>query len=59
MKAAFDSGVSECNFLGNFLILQDFFDNAEGYASGESELVMGRAIKKGGWRRESLVLSRF
>lgn len=44
MKAAFDAGVN-------------FFDNAETYAHGNAELVMGRAIKKLGWRRESIVVS--
>jgi len=44
MAAAYDAGVN-------------FFDNAEGYASGESERVMGQAIKDLGWRREDLVIS--
>jgi aryl-alcohol dehydrogenase-like predicted oxidoreductase len=44
MKAAFDSGVN-------------FFDCAEGYAGGESEKVMGEAIKKFGWKRNDLVIS--
>jgi voltage-dependent potassium channel beta subunit len=35
----------------------NFFDNAEGYAGGQSEVVMGNAIKKAGWRREDLVVS--
>jgi voltage-dependent potassium channel beta subunit len=44
MVAAYDAGVN-------------FFDNAEGYAAGEAELVMGKAIKQLGWRRESIVIS--
>jgi voltage-dependent potassium channel beta subunit len=44
MSAALEHGVN-------------FFDNAEGYAGGESEVVMGNAIKKAGWRREDLVVS--
>jgi voltage-dependent potassium channel beta subunit len=44
MKLAYDSGVN-------------FFDNAEGYADGESESIMGRALKKLGWRRSSYVIS--
>jgi voltage-dependent potassium channel beta subunit len=33
----------------------NFFDNAEGYAGGKSEIVMGKALKE--LRRESLVIS--
>ncbi|KAF4126286.1 putative oxidoreductase (related to aryl-alcohol dehydrogenase) [Geosmithia morbida] len=44
MKAAYDSGVN-------------FFDCAEVYADGESEVVMGEAIKKYGWKRNDLVIS--
>lgn len=44
MQAAWDSG---CNF----------FDNAEAYAGGESEAIMGRVIKELGWRRQDYVLS--
>lgn len=44
MAAAYDAGVN-------------FFDNAEGYASGESERVMGQTIKELGWRREDIVVS--
>ncbi len=44
MQAAYDAG---CNF----------FDNAEIYANGESEAIMGRVIKKLGWARESYVIS--
>ncbi len=44
MAAAYDAGVN-------------FFDNAEGYAAGEAETVMGKAIKELGWRRESIVVS--
>ncbi len=44
MAAAYDAGVN-------------FFDNAEGYAGGNAETVMGNVIKQLGWRRESLVVS--
>jgi voltage-dependent potassium channel beta subunit len=35
----------------------NFFDNAEVYAGGKSEEVMGAALKKLGWRRGSYVVS--
>ena len=44
MAAAYDAGVN-------------FFDNAEAYAGGEAEQVMGQVIKDLGWRRESVVVS--
>ena len=44
MAAAFDAGVN-------------FFDNAEVYAKGESERLMGAALKKLGWRRASYIVS--
>jgi voltage-dependent potassium channel beta subunit len=44
MKLAYDSGVN-------------FFDNAEAYASGKSEVVMGNIFKKMGWDRTSYVVS--
>ena len=44
MKAAYDAGVN-------------FFDNAEVYAGGKSEEVMGAAFKKLGWRRGSYLVS--
>lgn len=44
MKAAYDAGVN-------------FFDNAELYAEGQSEVMMGNIIKKAGWKRSDLVLS--
>ena len=38
----------------------NFFDNAESYAGGESEAIMGRALKTLGWpRHEYLVSSKF
>src|SRR5512138_38062 len=44
MAAAYDYGVN-------------FFDNAESYASGQSETVMGAALKQLGWRRSSYLIS--
>jgi voltage-dependent potassium channel beta subunit len=44
MVAAYEAGVN-------------FFDNAEGYAGGNAETVMGNVIKQQGWRREELVVS--
>jgi voltage-dependent potassium channel beta subunit len=44
MAAAYEHGVN-------------FFDNAEAYANGNAEVVMGNVIKKQGWRRENLVVS--
>jgi voltage-dependent potassium channel beta subunit len=35
----------------------NFFDNAEAYAGGESESIMGRAIEELGWDRSQFVLS--
>ncbi|MHB1535424.1 MAG: potassium channel beta subunit family protein [Acidimicrobiales bacterium] len=35
----------------------NFFDNAEAYAGGESERIMGQAIAELGWPRHSYVLS--
>ena len=44
MAAAYEAGVN-------------FFDNAEVYASGKSETVMGSALKKLKWRRSSYLIS--
>ena len=35
----------------------NFFDNAESYAGGNAEAVMGNVLKKMEWRRESFVVS--
>ena len=35
----------------------NFYDNAEAYAAGESERIMGQAFEKLGWDRESFVVS--
>jgi voltage-dependent potassium channel beta subunit len=44
MKAALEAGVN-------------FFDNAEAYAQGKAETIMGNVIKKNGWKRSDLVIS--
>lgn len=44
MSAAWDAGVN-------------FFDNAEVYAGGESERIMGRALGRLGWDRDSYIVS--
>jgi voltage-dependent potassium channel beta subunit len=44
MAAAYDAGVN-------------FFDNAEVYAKGRSETIMGETLKKLGWRRSSYIVS--
>ena len=44
MTAAYDAGVN-------------FFDNAEVYAKGQSEVIMGEALAKAGWRRSSYLVS--
>jgi voltage-dependent potassium channel beta subunit len=35
----------------------NFFDNAEAYAQGRSEIAMGKALKRAGWKRSDVVLS--
>jgi voltage-dependent potassium channel beta subunit len=35
----------------------NFFDNAEVYANGEAETMMGAIIKRAGWKREDIILS--
>ncbi|MFZ1398717.1 MAG: aldo/keto reductase [Candidatus Promineifilaceae bacterium] len=44
MKSAYDAGVN-------------FFDNAEVYAHGKSEEIMGEVFKRMGWRRDSYIVS--
>jgi voltage-dependent potassium channel beta subunit len=44
MAHAYDNGIN-------------FFDNAEGYESGNSEIVMGQALKTLGWSRDSFIVS--
>ena len=34
----------------------NFYDNAEAYASGESETIMGKAFSQLGWARDSYVV---
>jgi voltage-dependent potassium channel beta subunit len=44
LTAAYDAGIN-------------FFDNAEGYEQGKSEIVMGQAIAELGWSRDSYIVS--
>ena len=44
MHAAYDAGVN-------------FFDNAEVYAGGKAEEMMGRILKKAGWARDTFAVS--
>ncbi|RYO30227.1 putative voltage-gated potassium channel subunit beta [Alternaria arborescens] len=44
MKTAYDNGIT-------------FFDTAESYAGGQSEIIMGQAIKKFAWNRNDIVIS--
>jgi voltage-dependent potassium channel beta subunit len=44
MQVAYEAGVN-------------FFDNAEAYAGGNAEIVMGNVIKKKGWKRSDLIIS--
>lgn len=44
MAAAYDAGIN-------------FFDNAEGYESGASEILMGEALNDLGWSRDSYIVS--
>jgi len=44
LKLAYDAGVN-------------FFDNAEAYAAGQSEEIMGRALKELGWGRDTYCVS--
>ncbi len=44
MKVAYEAGVN-------------FFDNAEAYANGKAEIVMGRILKRNGWNRETFLVS--
>ena len=44
MTAAYDAGVN-------------FFDNAEVYAKGRSETIMGEVLRATGWRRSSYIVS--
>ena len=44
MRIAYDAGVN-------------FFDNAEAYAQGESERIMGQVLKGSGWGRDTYIVS--
>jgi voltage-dependent potassium channel beta subunit len=44
MTAAYDAGIN-------------FFDNAEVYAHGKSEIIMGEVLRRAGWPRDSYIVS--
>jgi voltage-dependent potassium channel beta subunit len=44
LHTAYDAGIN-------------FFDNAESYADGQAEVVMGAILKKSGWRRSAYMVS--
>ncbi|MFQ6614192.1 MAG: aldo/keto reductase, partial [Fidelibacterota bacterium] len=44
MEAAYEAGVN-------------FFDNAEVYAQGEAEIMMGKILKSKGWGRDTFIVS--
>ena len=44
MVKAWDNGVN-------------FFDNAEVYANGQSEIIMGKVLRRAGWKRSDYVIS--
>lgn len=44
MQTAYDAGIN-------------FFDNAESYAAGNAETIMGNVLKRLGWRRDSYLVS--
>jgi len=44
MRTAYEAGVN-------------FFDNAEAYAHGEAEIMMGNVLRRSGWKRSDLVIS--
>lgn len=44
MVAAYDAGVN-------------FFDNAEAYAAGQSETIMGKILQRQGWARDTFIVS--
>ena len=44
LHTAYDAGVN-------------FFDNAETYADGQAEIVMGHVLKKSGWARDTFLVS--
>ena len=56
---SFQVGLDEASKLMNLAYENgvNFFDNAEAYASGESEVIMGNVLKKYGWSRDSYIIS--
>jgi len=66
-ELSFGSWVTFGNQMGEDLVCEcmaaaygagvNFFDNAEGYARGQSETVMGNVLKKLAWRRGSYLVS--
>ena len=56
---SFQVGLDEASKIMNLAYENgiNFFDNAEAYASGESEIIMGNVLKKYGWTRDSYIIS--
>jgi aryl-alcohol dehydrogenase-like predicted oxidoreductase len=44
LKAAYEAGIN-------------FFDTAESYEDGKAEILLGKAIKKFGWKRQDVIIS--
>lgn len=44
LKAAYNGGIN-------------YFDTAENYSAGQAEVVLGKAIKRYGWKQNDLVIS--
>ena len=55
--AQIDDGIAEKCMIKAYDEGVNFFDNAEAYASGKSEVVMGAILKKLGWDRTTYIVS--
>jgi len=52
-----DEGVAQACMETAYAAGVNFFDNAEAYAQGKAETMMGNVIRKVGWKRSDLVVS--